>query len=815
MMIPGTGDGRGASASERGADDSCRETHNALEDGDRRFRDMFERSPVMYQSLYPDRRIRDVNPAWLAMSGYERGEVLGKPFETFLAPDSAATFPARFAHLLEKGASSATELTFLRKDGRIIVISVDGVVVKTEDGRPSHTHCVAHDVTEHKLMTDRLAAIAREWQATFDAVGDAIWILDPHHRVLRANAATRAHFGIDAEVCTGRFCWEVVHGTTAPPPECPIPRVRAHLRRQSVELAIGDRWLQVVADPLLDEDGGYAGAVHIVTDITRRKQRELELRESRQHLLEAQRISRVGSWVWYAGTRRVFCSREMCRMWGYPTDTVSLKRRQVMERIHPEDRGLVRDAISRAVASAQRVDITFRTLLRDGTERTIQAVVYAERDQQGQLTLVRGVGQDITEQKHAEAERENLQAQLLHARKMESVGRLAGGIAHDFNNMLAVIIGHADLLLVDTPLDDPRREDLEEILRAANRSADLTRQLLGFARKQLIAPKVLDPNRTIEGMLQMLRRLIGEHIDLVWQPAQDLWPVLMDPGQVDQVLVNLCVNARDAIADSGTVLIETLNAVLDEAYCRSHAGFVPGDYAVLAVTDDGCGIIEGHLDRVFEPFFTTKEVGQGTGMGLATVYGIVKQNNGFVNVYSEPGEGTTFKVYLPRHHGETEAAPSTCGKRPRGNGETVLLVEDEPGVLAMISAMLRQLGYTVIAADRPDEALERAAENAGDIHLLLTDVVLPQMSGKELARRVAEHCPDIRVLYASGYTANAIANKGVLDASCHFIQKPFNTNELALMVREALEAAPHRDEAEPVPAAGPGACPHPRTPRSA
>lgn len=402
---------------------------------------------------------------------------------------------------------------------------------------------------------------------------------------------------------------------------------------------------------------------------------------------------------------------------------------------------------------------------------------------------VLSITRDITRLKEAEKDRKRLEAQLLHAQKMESVGRLAGGVAHDFNNMLNVILGHTEMLLMTMEPNDPHRAGLKEIEKAAQRSADLTRQLLAFARRQTIAPRVLDLNDTVEGMLKMLRRLIGEDIDLIWEPGSNLWPVKMDPAQVDQIVANLCLNARDAITGPGQVTLETENVVLDESYCADRLEYVPGDYVMLAVSDNGCGMDKEVQSHLFEPFFTTKEVGKGTGLGLPTVYGIVKQNNGLINVYSEPGKGTTIKLYIPRHEGEVPGSTAVGpGEMPRSRGETLLLVEDESAILNLGKTMLEILGYTVIAVGSPEEALEAAEEHSGVIHLLITDVVMPQMTGKDLADRLKMSRPEMKTLFMSGYTANVIAQHGVLKRGVHFIQKPFTMMGLATHVREALDA---------------------------
>ena len=396
--------------------------------------------------------------------------------------------------------------------------------------------------------------------------------------------------------------------------------------------------------------------------------------------------------------------------------------------------------------------------------------------------------QDITERKRSEAEKEKLQSQLLQAQKMESVGRLAGGIAHDFNNMLGVILGCAEMAMDQVDPAHPLFADLEEIRKAAERSANLTRQLLTFARKQTVAPKVIDLNETVEGMLKMLRRLIGEDIDLLWMPGKNLGPVKMDPSQIDQILANLCVNSRDAIAGVGKLTIETGRVRFDEEYCADHAGFIPGEFIMLAVSDNGCGMDSETVGHLFEPFFTTKAVGKGTGLGLASVYGAVKQNNGFVNVYSEPGQGTTFRIYLPRHRAGTPLRADAATAKPTARGsETILLVEDEPSILRMAATMLERLGYVAIAAETPGEAIRLAREHGGPIDLLVTDVVMPEMNGRDLAKNILSVHPDMKRLFMSGYTANVIAHHGVLDEGVHFIQKPFSLKDLEMKLREVLE----------------------------
>ena len=422
-------------------------------------------------------------------------------------------------------------------------------------------------------------------------------------------------------------------------------------------------------------------------------------------------------------------------------------------------------------------------IMRKSSEDRIRTLL--EESNQARLALL-GI---IEDEALAQREKARLEANLHQTQKMESVGRLAGGVAHDFNNMLTVILGRTEMALEHAELAQPIRADLKEIREAATRAADITRQLLAFARKQPVTPQVLELNKTVEGMLQMLRRLIGENISLAWRPKTQLWPVRMDPSQIDQILANLCVNARDAIAGVGKIAIETGISTFDDEYCAGHPEFKPGKHVWLSVGDNGCGMNQETIAHIFEPFFTTKAVDEGTGLGLATVYGIVQQNNGFIHSYSEPGQGTLFKIYLPRYlDRDAQAEPEVLvAPAARGN-ETLLLVEDDPAILSMTADMVKRQGYTVLAANSPGEALRLAQSHAGAIHLLMTDVVMPEMNGRELSRQLLALHPKLKLLFMSGYTADIIAHNGVLDDDVDFIQKPFSRQDLAAKVREVLDA---------------------------
>jgi PAS domain S-box-containing protein len=526
----------------------------------------------------------------------------------------------------------------------------------------------------------------------------------------------------------------------------------------------------------------------------KRKRAEVALRESEEKyrmLVENQTdlVVKVDS-----EGRFLFVSPSYCKIFG--KQEKELLGQKFMPLVHEEDREATAEAMKALDTMPHTAYIEQRAMTKDGWLWLAWADT-AILDSRGNIKEIIGVGRDITERKRVEEETIKLQEQLVQTHKMESVGRLAGGVAHDFNNMLSVILGYSELALEQLSEDQPTRSALQEIQRAAHRSANLTRQLLAFARKQTVAPQILDMNTTIENMLGLLRRLIGEDIELIWRPGNDLHSVKVDPSQIDQILANLCVNARDAIEYAGKITIETSNEFVDDTFCDDHVYFLSGEYVLLTVSDNGCGMDRYTTSHLFEPFFTTKKIGSGTGLGLATTYGIVKQNNGFINVYSEPEHGTTFKIYLPRYVSKNENLPDAVALPapavpvevesiiPHGR-ETILLVEDEPMILELSEAMLEGLGYTVFTAGTPGEAILLAQEHGGQIDLLMTDVIMPEMNGSDLARSLVSLFPDIKLLFMSGYTANVIAHNGALNEGVNFIQKPFARKDLAVKIREVF-----------------------------
>ena len=524
-------------------------------------------------------------------------------------------------------------------------------------------------------------------------------------------------------------------------------------------------------------------------EIRVRQEAEMALRENQIRLIEAQRIARIGDITWHLETGALTCSDALYEMLGFDkTETIDCGRLDT-EIHYPDDRKQIAGWLNRSIASGSHElpPNEYRVIRKDGKilfVRTIGMIRYTREKASGIFATV----QDITDLKQAEEEKGKLHEQLIQSQKLESVGRLAGGVAHDYNNMLSVIQGYTEMAMEKTSPEDPLFGDLEEILNAARRSIVITRQLLAFARKQTIVPRVIDLNGCVENMLKMIRRLIGENIELSWFPGHRLWPVKTDASQIDQILANLCVNARDAVAGNGKIIIETGNVHADETYCYRYAYFIPGEYVMLAVSDDGYGMDNDTKEKIFEPFYTTKKIGEGTGLGLSTVYGIVKQNSGFINVYSEPGRGTTIKIYLPRHRGELDrTTDEDAGKVPGSRGETVLVVEDEKKFLTLTKKMLEHLGYTVLGAKIPGQAMDVAHNHGESIDLLLTDVVMPEMNGRDLSEKLRVLYPDIKVLFMSGYTADAIVHHGVLEPGMPFIPKPFSKRELAVKIREVLK----------------------------
>ena len=443
----------------------------------------------------------------------------------------------------------------------------------------------------------------------------------------------------------------------------------------------------------------------------------------------------------------------------------------------PEEYPLTRSVMTGEEVSNEEIEY----LCGDGVRRIINSDAGPIRDRKGKVVAGLVIFDDVTERRH-------LEQQLRQSQRMEAVGRLAGGIAHDFNNLLTVIVGQSEVMLEGFGPNDPLREPVQQIDASAQRAAELTKQLLAFSRKQVLQPKVLDLSAIVADLGKMLHRLIGEDVELITRLNSSLGRVKADPGQIEQIILNLAINARDAMPKGGRLTIETNNASLDDQYANQHTDVRPGAYVMLAVSDTGIGMDKETQSRIFEPFFTTKEQGKGTGLGLATVYGIVKQSEGHIWVYSEPGRGTTFKVYLPRVEAPAEIRPRSLDRsEPAIGSETVLVVEDDPAARRLVRQVMSSAGYIVMECKDADQALSMSSSYSGTIHLMITDVIMPGASGRELAQKITALRTGIRVLFMSGYTDNAIVHHGVLDEDVAFIEKPFTPAKLLRKARDVLD----------------------------
>ncbi len=695
------------------------------------------------------------------------------------------------------------EHRILYADGTVGHISVLYVVVKDDRGLTIKTYGVNQDITERKQAEQALIDSEQKWRNILVNTPQIGISLDSQARIVFANAQFLTLTGWLEHEVLGQDWFDMF-----------IPvSIREQIRQiffnvmrsqdtlgfMSYENEIMTRtgdirnvsWSNVLTK---DARGAVVDVTCLGVDLTERSRAEDALRESeaKYRLLVENQTDMIVK-VDLEG-RFLFVSPSYCKVFGKTRD--ELLGKTFMPLVHEADRESTARAMEALFHPPHTAYVEQRAFTRDGWT-WLAWVDTAVLDSQGKVTEIIGVGRDISARKRAEDAHDKLQAQLLQAQKMESIGRLAGGVAHDFNNMLSVIQGYSEFALDEMDPGHPLFDSLQEIRKAAEHSANLTRQLLAFARKQTISPKILDLNTTVEGMLQMLRRLIGENIDLRWLPAGRLWPVKIDPGQIDQILVNLCVNARDAIIGVGHVTIKTGTQIFNQANADENPEIIPGDYVLLAVCDSGSGMDEKTRQHLFEPFFTTKEIGRGTGLGLATVHGIVKQNNGLILVNSDPGQGATFTIYLPRHVAPTaeESATETSRQVVRGH-ETILLVEDEPAILNMGKIMLERLGYRVLTASDPEAAQELVQKNGDTIDLLMTDVIMPTMNGRDLADRLQSRYPGLRVLFMSGYTADVIPQQEVPGETVNFVQKPFSLMKLATSVRRALEEGDNRLKAE-------------------
>ena len=764
-----------------------------LRESERKWRNILINVPQMGITLDAEARIVFANAYFLSLTGWEEEEVMGRNWFDLFIPEHGREDVRNVFHTVMSQKDtlgfSTYENEILDRSGNLLNVAWSNVLTKDSNGKLVDVTCLGVDLTERRRNEQKLKNSEARYRTILESAMDGFWVTDTTGRLIEVNEAYCVMSGYSANelFCMGISDLEVTEDSDAVKEhmqkviEKGIDRFESKHRRKDgtvfdVEVSIQFR----------PEEGGEC--ICFIRDISEQKKAFEAIKTAHKRMKLAADSARFGIWDLNIAENRLQWDDWMFRLYGISRKNFGGAYEAWQAGVHPDDLERGSKEVEQALRGEKEFDTEFRIVRPGGEVRHIKANAVVSRDKKGNPVQMTGINYDITENKRAEKEREELEGRLHQAQKMEAVGRLAGGVAHDFNNMLSLILGHAEMALEDVGPDRPLYARLKEIKRAGERSADLTRQLLAFARKQTVSPRVLEFNKTVSDMTGMLQRLIGEDIDLAWIPGKDVWRVKMDPSQVDQILVNLCVNARDAIADVGKVTIETGNADFDEQYCSDHPEVVAGEYVVLAVSDNGRGMDAGTLENIFEPFFTTKKSGKGTGLGLATVYGVARQNNGFVNVYSEPGQGTTFRVYFPRHRTRDESPMEKAGEQPAERGhETILLVEDEPSILELTQMMLQRLGYQVLTAGTPGEAIRLAREYGGEIHLLMTDVVMPEMNGRDLAKNILSMQPNLKRLFMSGYTANVIAHHGVLDEGVNFIQKPFSMEKLGTRVREALE----------------------------
>jgi two-component system, cell cycle sensor histidine kinase and response regulator CckA len=737
------------------------------------------------------------NKAFTELFGYTADELntLGVDKCLYADKDTARNV---FETIL-KGGSWSGEVEDITKNGRLLTVMLRADAIKNDSGKIIGLLAINTDITKRKetekalresekrlhAITTNIPGVVFQFYATIQGEYGISYVSERMSDFFEMPADT----ALDAlfptfvshihEEDINRFMASVQESVEA---NAPWNFEGRYIRPSGVMF-----WFHAMSIPARQEDRLVFDG--ILLDITERKQAEEALRASdEQYTRLVDTIPDVVIRTDLEGNI-IFANDYTLQKGGYKWEEI--KGRHILEFVPPEEHARAMQNIARIMTEGKQGPYEYQLLVKDGGIIPFEMTSGVFRSEDGTPCGLVHVCRDISLRKQDEQEKEQLQERLNQSQKMESVGRLAGGVAHDFNNMLGVILGHTELAMERIKPEQPLYTHLREIRKAAERSTNLTRQLLAFARKQTIAPQIIDINETIAGMLKMLQRLIGENIHLVWLPGVNPCQVKIDPSQIDQILANLCVNARDAIEGVGKVSIESGCISCNQAFRAVHPDFTPGDYVLIAVSDDGCGMAKDVQEKLFEPFFTTKEIGKGTGLGLCTVYGIVKQNNGFINVDSKPGQGTTVRIYLPRHNGRNGKPETDKPPCPLIRGkETVLVVEDEPAILNISKIMLEQQGYQVLTAATPGKAIQLAQEQAEQIHLLITDVVMPEMNGRELANKMLSLYPDIKCLFMSGYTADVIAHQGVLDKGVFFIQKPFSRNSLLAKVRDALDRQP-------------------------
>jgi two-component system cell cycle sensor histidine kinase/response regulator CckA len=774
-----------------------RQTEAVLQESETKYRLLVSHIPAVVFKGYLDWSIDFIDDKIEELTGYTKEDFNSRrmKWRDLILPEDLEGAQQVFLQALKTTQSYVREYRIRHKDGRIIWIQARGQILCDLQGKVEYVYGVFFDITEHK---EAEAALRRSRASLAEAqslahLGNWEWLIQ-NNEVLWSDEVYRILGLTPGEVAPSFEAYlQAVHPDDQALAKEAVSNALYHdqpyhIMHRVIKPDGAERFIYAQAEVFFDAAGQPVRMVGTVQDITERRLAQAALAESeRRYRLLAEHVTDV-IWTMDLELKSTFVSPAIKWLTGYEArDYLKLPFERMLTPASQEiARHKLQEELARAEYSgdpARSATLELEMLRQDGS--TVWAEIKASilRDDQGRPVGLLGVSRDITA-------RRNLEAQLRQAQKMEVVGRLAGGVAHDFNNLLTAILGYSELMLADLDIRDPAYQNVTEIKKAGERAAMLTRQLLAFSRRQVLQPKPLHLNQVIENLGKMLKRVIGEDIRLEIICAADLGWVLADPGQLEQVILNLTVNARDAMPRGGGLTISTANVELDGDYAEGHAQVQPGHYVQLTVSDSGCGMDAATRDHIFEPFFTTKEVGQGTGLGLSTVYGIVRQSGGHIWVYSEPGQGTTFKIYLPKVAAETESAlpgPETAALRS-GN-ETILLVEDDDGVREIAGRILRQSGYQILPARDGHEALQVCQEFQGTIHLVLSDLVMPGLNGHELMLRLASLRPGIKVAFMSGYAADGILDRDLFGTGVAFIQKPFEARALTTKIWELLHAA--------------------------
>ncbi|MDD2856902.1 MAG: PAS domain S-box protein, partial [Desulfuromonadaceae bacterium] len=765
------------------------------------------------------------NKALSQITGYSSDELHQRGLHGIEPTEYAARIKPNIEMLFQQGEASF-ESAYLCKTGGVLPIEVHARLVNMSGSKLCLS--VVRDITERSEMEKRLHKVGMEWSNTFDAVEDAIWLLDMDQRILRANKATESIFGLSPEAVIGRFCCEVAHHSNTPIISCPTKAMLESASRSSSQLQIAGKWFEVSVDPIFSGDGEIINIVHIVSNITDLKRAELR-EHTRADILErivsGESLSNLLSFIALSIEKEnpeMLCSILLVSEDGKRLNngaapslpdfyniathgtkivdgrgscgTAAFRRERVVVSDiaeHPFWKGF-KAAEEAGLRSCWSEPIISSTGILLGTFAIYHRTPATPTEDDFFLIQQASAFTSIAiERSQGEAERLELEHLLSQSQKMEAIGHLSGGIAHDFNNLLTPILIYSEMLKRSiSPDNEKAKSQLDGIVKASGKARDLTQQLLSFGRKQVMQMHVLDLNDVVMSFHSMLRRTLRENISISLQLSSQPVVVRADSSKLEQVLLNLVLNSQDAIAANGSISIETGQVLVDDEVARRHPGMEAGRFVLLSCTDNGCGMNSETMTRIFEPFFSTKEVGHGTGLGLANVYGIVKQHKGYIMALSNVGIGTTFKIYLPlcdeKPNGiHIDEAQVDMGQRGNAN---ILLVEDNETVRLMTAELLGDFGYNVFIAEHPERALEILKEISCKIDLVITDVVMPGMNGQQLFERIASEHPEInRVLYMSGYTDNIIVTDGELEDGLHFLQKPFTVDSLMGKVKLLLQ----------------------------